>query len=150
PRRAGFADLLLRARRQVHPGRVGTREVPDRLADHSYGACGRLGGRGRPVLRALSRLSRRGRPHLCPVRQTGAAEGFLVWIAPAVVIRDERLHFSWADTPEYARQFLQQVQSGNEGQLWDDLEQGWQIDISRDGEDLVVLVGEGSDHFQPA
>ena len=76
------------------------------------------------------------------------------WLKPAIIANNSMLtECLWYDTVPEAETLLKVLVSGPDvpdGELWDDLEQGWQIRIVKSGDSVFIAEWDPEEQRQPA
>jgi primase-polymerase (primpol)-like protein len=65
------------------------------------------------------------------------------WIRPLIYFGDNTIGFPWHDYYENSNSFLQMILSDKNGELFDDIDQGWALSITADENNLYLKETNG-------
>ncbi|MBX7245418.1 MAG: hypothetical protein K1X53_07955 [Candidatus Sumerlaeaceae bacterium] len=68
----------------------------------------------------------------------------IIWIRPFLRIPEgeDCLHFPWTDTWRETESILRELASGRDELVYSDADQGWDVDIRRRGDRLIIRAGD--------
>src|SRR5262249_25513225 len=67
----------------------------------------------------------------------------LFWMRPIIGRGQEGISFGWVDTFAECMNWVSAVCSGKNGELWSDVDQGWEVCAFGDGGSILVAQGPG-------